>query len=120
EICTSPETPSSSITGSARRTDFSNFLPWRDDVAFMHADSGQVGQEREQSEPVIEDDGVSGEVQISGEDDAARAWRADGRAGRTREIGAAVRASSLTVEDAPRAETAGGHAGDRRHETIGP
>ena len=72
----------------------------------MDVDRRQVGEHREQAEAVVNHDGVAGEVQVAGDDDAPGAGRVNRRAGRAQKVGAAMRGARLAVEDAARAERA--------------
>src|SRR3989442_836184 len=79
-----------------------------------------MGEHREQSEPVVDDDGVAREIQLARDDDAAGIRRLNRRAARTQEIGATMRVARLAVEDAARAEGAVRGLRHRPHERLGP
>ena len=63
-----------------------------------------MGKQREQSQAVIDDDGVAREIELAGEDHPTAVWREHPCAGRAQEVRAAMRLTSLAVEDAARAE----------------
>src|SRR3954454_20996560 len=77
-------------------------------------------EHREQTQAVIDDDGVTGEVQVAGHRDVARIRCVNRRAGRTQEVGAAMCVARLAVEDATRSERTIGWFRYRPHEGSTP
>jgi hypothetical protein len=92
-------------TGDASgRADLPDDLGSGHHVAFAHPDDGQMREHGEDTESVIDHDGVAGEVEITRQQDASAVWRMDGSGCRTQKIGAAVWLSRLAVENTARAE----------------
>ena len=83
-------------------------------VAFFHAQLGEVREERRQPVSVVDNDRVAREIQRLGERDCAVIRRTYRRARRTEKIDASVRAATLAVEIAYRAEVARRCAVDRQ------
>src|SRR5258705_7154328 len=91
---------------SAGRADRSDDLPNFNLIAFLNRERGQVREQREDSETVVDHDRVPGEVELVRQHDATGIGRVDRRAGRTGKIRAAVRRACLAIEDTARAEAA--------------
>jgi hypothetical protein len=89
-------------------------------IASMHVNDRQVGEQRKHSEPMIDDDGIPGEVQLAGHDHPAAVRGLNRRACGAEEIGSPVWLASLAIEDAPRAEDAGRPPWNRTHERCAP
>jgi len=62
-----------------------------DKIAGLHGDGLEVGVEGVETEAVVEDHGVAGEVERLGEDDAAALRGVNGSAGGSGEVNSAVR-----------------------------
>ena len=102
------------------RADLADDVARGDALALAHFDRGEVGEHREQSEAVVDDDGVSRKVKGTSDDNPAGVRRMNRRPCRAEEVGAAVGVARLAVEDAARAERAVRRLGDRPHEGPAP
>src|SRR6185369_2095101 len=102
------------------RADFADDVTRVDALALAHVNRGEVGQHREQSQSMVDDDGISRKVKGTSDDNPAGVRRMNRRPRRAEEVGAAVRAARLAVEDAARAERAVRRLGDRPHEGLAP
>ena len=105
---------------SSRRAHLANRVAARHERAFTHVQDREVCEQRQDAEPVIDDDGVPGEIQLLREHDPAGVRGVNRRAGRTQEVGAAVRLTRFTIEDAPRSERAVRGPWNGSHEALGP
>jgi hypothetical protein len=85
-------------------------------VPHLHGDLRQVGEDRNQPEPVIQCDRPAGEEEIVGQYDGRRPRRCDTRTGWCAKVDAGMRTARLAVEDAARAEGVLRRGGDRRFE----
>src|SRR5688572_642338 len=86
----------------------------------FHVDRRQMRQQREQSDPMIDDDRVAAEIQIARQRDAAGVWRHNRRAFGPGEIFTGMTVARLAVEDTERAEPAAGTSPHRRNEAPTP
>ncbi len=106
---------------AASGADFAKKGPRAHEVAGLHGDGLEVGVEGVETEAVVEDDGVAGEVERLGEDDAAALRGVDGSARGSGEVDSTVRRTGFAIEDAALAEVAaGGNASERVMEAAVP
>ena len=85
-------------------------------VAFAHVELREVGQHREKTQSVIDDDGVAAEIQLPSRDDATRVGGLDRCAAAAEKVGTAMRAARFPVEHTSGAEAAVGLAWNRPDE----
>ena len=83
------------------RANLPDDLSSRHHVAFVHGDDGQMGEQRKHAEAMVDHDGIAGEIEIMGEQNASAVRRMDRSARRTEKIGAAVWLSCFAVEHTP-------------------
>jgi len=86
----------------------------------VHVDARHVEIDGEDTEAVIDDDGVAFVEEVANEDDGAGVGEEDGRGFGSGKVGAGVEAGFLFVEDARLAEAGGGGGGDGLDEIAGP
>ena len=92
---------------SARGADLAEIAPVCDDVAFVGRDAGQVRKQREQPQPMVDDHRVAVKYCEPAKTTRPALGALTGRP-TAEKIGAAVRAPWLTVQHAPRSESAVG------------
>src|SRR5260370_34304907 len=85
---------------AASGADFAKKGPRAHEVAGLHGDGLEVGVEGVETEAVVEDDGVAGEVERLGEDDAAALRGGDGRGRGRGGVDSTVVRTGLCIEDA--------------------
>ena len=95
--------------GGAHRADA---LPHIHGLAHLHIDGAQVAHHAQQAAAMVQPHGVAVEKIVSGVDHPCSQWREYGRAGRCRNVHAAVWIAGLAVEHAAQPECAGTPARD--------
>jgi hypothetical protein len=105
--------------GPAGGADLSHDIARLYGVLHTHGDLRQVGEDRNQPEPVVQCDRPAGEEEIVGQYDDGRCRRSDRSTRWCAEVDAGMRAARLSVEDAARAESVLRRGGDRRFEPSG-
>src|SRR5262245_14987058 len=105
---------------SARCADLPDCVTACHEGTFTHARGREVSEQRKDSEAVIDDDGIAGEVEVTSEHHAPAVRCKNGCPCRTQEVCAAVWLARFAVEDAPRPERAVGPPWNGSHEALDP